>query len=111
MTSEYQNLLFSPFWIQWFSSGKTISREGIWSHASRGRHLTQTASRVILRSVESREIKVVGQLHQTPWQRFARLQRTAAKLARGRGQPKGVYKFASNEACDSWTANLNRNGK
>ncbi len=56
-------------------------------------------------------IKVVGQLQKTPWQRFARLQRTAARLALGRGQPKGVFRFASNEACDTWTAKLNRHAK
>ena len=56
-------------------------------------------------------MKVVGQLRKTPWQRFARLQRTAALLAAGRGQPKGVFRFASNEACDAWTASLNRRAK
>ena len=61
--------------------------------------------------VETPAIKVLGQLHQTPWQRFARLQRTAAKLARGRGQPKGVFKFTTNEACATWTANLNRSAR
>jgi hypothetical protein len=61
--------------------------------------------------VENPAIKVLGQLRKTPWQRFARLQRTAATLARGRGQPKGVFRFSSHEACDAWTANLNRNGK
>ncbi|MBC7367007.1 MAG: hypothetical protein H7343_09395 [Undibacterium sp.] len=61
--------------------------------------------------METPSIKVLGQLRQTPWQRFARLQRTAARLAEGRGQPKGVFKFASNEACTTWTANLNRTGK
>lgn len=61
--------------------------------------------------VEGTTIKVLGQLHKTPWQRFVRLQRTAARLALGRGQPKGIYKFATNEACTTWTANLNRNGK
>jgi hypothetical protein len=61
--------------------------------------------------VETPEIKVLGQLHKTPWQRFVRLQRTAARLARGRGQPKGVFRFASNEACDAWTENLNRQAK
>jgi hypothetical protein len=58
--------------------------------------------------VETPSIKVLGQLRKTPWQRFARLQRTAALLADGKGQPKGVFKFASNEACIAWTANLNR---
>jgi len=61
-------------------------------------------------SVETPAIKVIGQLHKTPWQRFARLQRTAAKLAHGRGQPKGVFRFSSNEACTTWTAKLNRSG-
>ncbi len=60
--------------------------------------------------VEKQGIKTIGTLQKTPWQRFARLQRTAAQLARGRGQPKGVFKFASNEACTAWTANVNRNG-
>lgn len=61
--------------------------------------------------MEKPAIKVIGESRLTPWQRFARLQRTTALLARGRGQPKGVFKFASNEACDAWTASLNRTGK
>jgi hypothetical protein len=61
--------------------------------------------------VEEPAIKILGELRLTPWQRFARLQRTAARLARGRGQPKGIFKFASNEACTAWTASLNRSGK
>jgi hypothetical protein len=61
--------------------------------------------------VETSAIKVIGQLRKTPWQRFVRLQRMAAKLARGRGQPKGVFRFASNEACTAWTESLNRNAK
>jgi hypothetical protein len=61
--------------------------------------------------VETPAIKVIGQLQKTPWQRFVRLQRTAARLAQGRGQPKGVFRFATNEACETWTANLNRHGK
>lgn len=61
-------------------------------------------------AVEKQETKTIGKLHRTPWQRFARLQRTAAQLARGRGQPKGVFRFSSNDACATWTANLNRNG-
>jgi hypothetical protein len=61
--------------------------------------------------VETPTIKVIGQLQKTPWQRFARLQRTAARLAQGRGQPKGVFRFATNEACTLWTANLNRQAK
>ena len=61
-----------------------------------------------LTAVETPAIKVLGQLRKTPWQRFARLQRTTAKLAKSRGQPKGVFRFATNEACDAWTATLNR---
>jgi hypothetical protein len=61
--------------------------------------------------VEKPTIKILGRLQKTPWQRFARLQRTASRLAKGRGQPKGVFRFATNEACTAWTANLNRNGK
>ena len=61
--------------------------------------------------MEKQAIKTIGTLQKTPWQRFARLQRTAAQLARGRGQPKGVFKFASHEACSAWTENLNRHGK
>jgi hypothetical protein len=56
-------------------------------------------------------MKIVGTLRKTPWQRFARLQRTASQLARGRGQPKGVFRFSSHEACATWTASLNRNGR
>jgi hypothetical protein len=61
--------------------------------------------------VERPTIKVLGILHKTPWQRFGRVQRTAARLAKGRGQPKGVFRFATNEACNEWTANLNRSEK
>jgi hypothetical protein len=61
--------------------------------------------------VETPAIKVLGQLHKTPWERFARLQRTAARLTQDRGQPKGVFRFATNEACTTWTANLIRRGK
>jgi hypothetical protein len=61
--------------------------------------------------VETPAIKVLGQLRTTPWQRFVRLQDTAARLARGRGQPKGVFRFSSHEACDAWTANLIRRVK
>jgi hypothetical protein len=53
--------------------------------------------------VETPAIKVIGQLHKTPWQRFVRLQRTAAKLAQGRGQPKGVFRFSSHAECNLWT--------
>ena len=62
-------------------------------------------------AVETTAVKVIGDLHKTPWQRFVRLQRTAARLAQGRGQPKGVFRFSSHEACASWTANLNRRAK
>jgi hypothetical protein len=56
-------------------------------------------------------MKVVGKLTKTPWQRFARLQRSASRLSAGLGQPKGVFLFATNEACSQWTANLNRSAK
>jgi hypothetical protein len=62
-------------------------------------------------AVENPVAKVLGQLNKTPWQRFARLQRTAAKLAQGHGQPKGIFRFATYEACTAWTANLSRTGK
>jgi hypothetical protein len=54
-------------------------------------------------------MKVVGRLRESAWVRFARLQRTTAKLAAGRGQPKGVFKFSSHEACEAWTRALRRN--
>jgi predicted mannosyl-3-phosphoglycerate phosphatase (HAD superfamily) len=76
-----------------------------------GRALDPSPSSGDFRVVEESKIKVIGQLQKTPWQRFARLQRTAARLAQGRGQPKGVFRFSSNEACTAWTANLNRSGK
>ncbi|MFZ5497151.1 MAG: hypothetical protein ACOZE5_17665 [Verrucomicrobiota bacterium] len=49
-------------------------------------------------------MKTVGRLRKTPWQRFARLQATTALLTKGKGQPKGVYRFASHEDCARWTA-------
>jgi len=58
--------------------------------------------------MENPKTKTLGHLHKTPWQRFVRLQRTAEQLARGRGQPKGVFRFSSHEECDAWAANLNR---
>jgi len=58
--------------------------------------------------VEPASIKILGQVRKSPWERFTRLQRTAAKLAHGRGQPKGVFLFTSHEACNEWTASLNR---
>jgi hypothetical protein len=54
--------------------------------------------------VKTPAVKILGRLRPTPWERFARLQRTSAKLLRGRGQPKGVFRFASHEECDQWTA-------
>ena len=58
--------------------------------------------------VKTMDMKVVGQLRKTPWQRFVRLQATAALLAKGKGQPKGVYRFSSHEECAQWTASRNR---
>lgn len=53
-------------------------------------------------------MRVVGRLKATPWQRFVRLQKTAAKLARGKGQPKGVFRFRTIQECEQWTANNRR---
>ena len=64
-----------------------------------------------LTAMELGAMKTIGKLQKNPWQCFVRLQITAARLAQGRGQPKGVFRFATNEACSQWTANLNRNGK
>jgi hypothetical protein len=61
--------------------------------------------------MEAKAMKTLGRMQKTPWQRFVRLQSTAARLAKGHGQPKGVFRFASNEACSQWTATLNRSGK
>ncbi len=49
-------------------------------------------------------VKVVGELRQTPWQRFVRLQATTALLAKGKGQRKGVFRFRSHDECARWTA-------
>jgi len=54
----------------------------------------------MLRFVKPLTMKVVGQLRKTPWERFARLQATTALLTKGKGQPKGVYRFASHEECE-----------
>ena len=53
--------------------------------------------------MQTPRMRIVGQLRRTPWQRFIRLQRISAKLAAGKGQPKGVYRFASYEECTAWT--------
>jgi hypothetical protein len=62
-------------------------------------------------AMEAASIKVIGQIRKTAWQRFSRLQRTTAALAFGRGQPKGVFRFSSHEACDKWTRSLTRHEK
>jgi hypothetical protein len=62
-------------------------------------------------SMETKAMKILGRMQKTPWKRFVRLQSAAARLAKGHGQPKGVFRFASNEACSQWTATLNRSGK
>ena len=54
--------------------------------------------------MEKLPLKVLGRQRLTAWQQFARLQRISTKLARGKGQPKGVFLFASHEECDKWTA-------
>ncbi|WP_148101434.1 hypothetical protein [Geminisphaera colitermitum] len=52
----------------------------------------------------SGNIKVIGQLRSTPWQRFDKLQRTLAKFPRRNAHPKGVYRFASHEDANQWKA-------
>ena len=64
--------------------------------------------RANLLAVETVPMKVVGQIRKTPWQRFVRLQATAALLAKGKGQPKGVYRFTSHEECAQWTSKLRK---
>jgi len=49
------------------------------------------------------EMRVVGKVTLSPWQRFVQLQRTTGKLTRGRGQPKGVFRFKTHEEADRWT--------
>lgn len=58
--------------------------------------------------MESTSMKVLGRPKRTPWERFVRLQRTSAQLARGRGQPKGVYRFSSYEESEAWKTKLDR---
>ena len=53
--------------------------------------------------MQTSPMRIVGRLRRTPWQRFIRLQRTSARLLAGKGQPKGVYRFASYEECAAWT--------
>jgi len=53
--------------------------------------------------VQTPPMRIVGRLRRTPWQRFIRLQRTSAQLSAGKGQPKGVFRFASYEECTAWT--------
>lgn len=48
------------------------------------------------------EMKVVGTLKKTAWERFARLQRTVAKMPGFVGQPRGVFKFRTHEEADAW---------
>ena len=70
--------------------------------------LEQSGDRAIISRVNTSGMKVVGRLQRSPWQRFIRVQRTAMKLAKGKGQPKGVYRFSSYEECAAWEANLKR---
>lgn len=73
-------------------------------HHPNGGTLDVIATLINIPGVKTLPIKIVGQLHKTPWQRFARLQATAALLAKGKGQRKGVFRFASHEECAQWTA-------
>ena len=49
-------------------------------------------------------MKVLGGSLLPPWERFNRLQRSAAVLLRGRLGPKGVFRFKSFEEFDQWKA-------
>jgi hypothetical protein len=51
-------------------------------------------------------MKIVGQLRNTPWERFVRLQNTTRLIAKGKGYPKGVYRFASHKESDQWKAKM-----
>jgi hypothetical protein len=64
--------------------------------------LDVVAGLATIAGVKTTDMKVVGRLRKTPWQRFVRLQATAALLAKGKGQPKGVFRFTSHEECAQW---------
>ncbi len=49
-------------------------------------------------------MRIVGHLRKTPWERFIRLQNLTLQITKGKGQPKGVYRFASYEESDQWKA-------
>ena len=89
-----------------------MSYGGQVGEASRGQRtrgaLDVVAVLATIAGVKTTDIKVVGQLRKTPWQRFVRLQATAALLAKGKGQPLGVFRFASHEECAQWTASRSR---
>jgi hypothetical protein len=49
-------------------------------------------------------MRVVGRLKGTPWERFVKLQRRAAKVSAGSYlQPRGVFCFSSHEEANEWT--------
>jgi hypothetical protein len=54
-------------------------------------------------------MKTVGRLKGTVWERFDRLQRTAALLLGDRNRhPVGVFRFKSHEEADQWNQSLNQ---
>ena len=54
-------------------------------------------------------MKTVGRLKGSVWDRFDRLQRTAALLLGDRNRhPGGVYRFKSYEESDLWNRRLDR---
>lgn len=56
-----------------------------------------------MRRVENGMLILGEQPKLTPWQRFARNQRRAQLLARGKGFRPGVQRFTSHEELREWT--------
>lgn len=55
-------------------------------------------------------IKVLGGRNLPPyWDRFDRLQRTAARLLQRADAPRGVYRFESHAEAEAWTLNRSLN--
>lgn len=65
--------------------------------------MTLRHDKAMISPVKTANMKTVGHLRHTPWERFVRLQATTALLTKGKGQPKGVYRFSTHEECAQWT--------
>ena len=53
------------------------------------------------------DVKVIGGTNlPSIWERFDRLQRTANKLGGMKYSPRGVFRFESHEAFETWKRNL-----